>query len=57
MSTHVPGFQSSSRFFALFCIGQISEQHHKGYGESKGSKIFEGEMLVSTLSTTLLQIF
>ena len=23
MSTHVPGFQTFFRFFALFCIGQI----------------------------------
>ena len=29
-STHVPGFQSFFRFFAPFCIGQISQQHHKG---------------------------
>ena len=28
MSTHVPGFQSSFRFFASFCIGQISHQQH-----------------------------
>ena len=26
MSTHVPGFRSFFRFFALFCIGQISHQ-------------------------------
>ena len=26
MSTHVPGFQSFLRFFASFCIGQISHQ-------------------------------
>ena len=30
MSTHLPGFQSFSRFFDLFCIGQISHQQHKG---------------------------
>ena len=30
MSTHVPGFQSFFRFFASFCIGQISHQQHKG---------------------------
>ena len=26
MSTHVPGFQSSLRFFASFCNGQINHQ-------------------------------
>ena len=26
MSTHVPGFQSFFRFYASFCIGQISHQ-------------------------------
>ena len=31
MSTHLPGFQSFFRFFAWFCIGQISHQQHKGY--------------------------
>ena len=30
MSTHVPGFQSFFRFFASFCIGQISNHQHKG---------------------------
>ena len=30
MSTHVPGFQSSSRFFASFYISQISRQQYKG---------------------------
>ena len=30
MSTHVPRFQSFFRFFASFCIGQISHQQHKG---------------------------
>ena len=30
MSTHLPGFQSFVRFFASFCIGQISHQQHKG---------------------------
>ena len=30
MSTHLPGFQSFLKFFALFCIGQISHQQHKG---------------------------
>ena len=29
MSTHVVGFQSLFRFFASFCIGQISHQQHK----------------------------
>ena len=29
MSTHLPGFQKSFRFFASFCIGQISHQQHK----------------------------
>ena len=29
MSTHVPGFQLYFRFFASFCIGQISQQQHK----------------------------
>ena len=29
-STHVPGFQYFLRFFASFCIGQISHQQHKG---------------------------
>ena len=28
MSTNVPGFQSFLRFFASFCIGQISHQQH-----------------------------
>ena len=28
----MPGFQSSLRFFASFCIGQISHQQHKGKG-------------------------
>ena len=28
MSTHVPGFQSFFRGFALFCISQISQQQH-----------------------------
>ena len=27
MSTHLPGFQSFFRFFAPFCIGQISHKH------------------------------
>ena len=31
MSTHVLEFQSFFRFFASFCIGQISHQQHKGY--------------------------
>ena len=26
----MPGFQSFFRFFASFCIGQVSYQHHKG---------------------------
>ena len=30
MSTHMSGFQSFSRFFASFRIGQISQQQHKG---------------------------
>ena len=31
MSTRVPGFQSFLKvFFASFCIGQISNQQHKG---------------------------
>ena len=30
MYTHVPGFQSFFRAFALFCIEQISHQQHKG---------------------------
>ena len=31
MSTHIPGFQSLSRFFTSFCIGQISpQQQYKG---------------------------
>ena len=30
INTHVPGFQSFFRFFASFCIGQISHQQHKG---------------------------
>ena len=34
MSTHLPGFQSFFRFFASFCIGQISHQQHKGYSTS-----------------------
>ena len=28
MSTHIPGFRSFFRFFASFCIGQISHQQH-----------------------------
>ena len=31
MSTHLPGFQSFFRFFASFCIGQISHHQLKGY--------------------------
>ena len=31
MSTHMPGFQSFSGFFAWFCFGQISHQQYKGY--------------------------
>ena len=31
MSTNLAGFQSFFRFFATFCIGQISYQQHKGY--------------------------
>ena len=31
MSTHLPGFQSFLKFFALFCKSQISHQQHKGY--------------------------
>ena len=30
MSTHVPGFQSFSGFFASFFIGRIRCQQHKG---------------------------
>ena len=30
MSTHLPGFWSFSRFFASYCISQISHQQHKG---------------------------
>ena len=30
LSTHVPGFQSTLRFFTSFSIGQISHQQHKG---------------------------
>ena len=30
MSTHISGFRSFFRFFASFCIGQISQQQHKG---------------------------
>ena len=30
MSTYVPGFHSFVRFFASFCIGQISHQQDKG---------------------------
>ena len=30
MRTHVPVFRSFFRFFASFCIGQISHQQHKG---------------------------
>ena len=30
MSTHLPGFQWFSGFFASFCIYQISHQQHKG---------------------------
>ena len=29
-STHIPGFQWFFMFFALFCIGQLSHQQHKG---------------------------
>ena len=31
MITNVPSFQSFFRFFASFCIGQISHQQHKGF--------------------------
>ena len=31
MSTHMPGFQSFFRFFALFSIGEISPKQHRGY--------------------------
>ena len=31
MNTHVPGFQSFFKFYASFCIVQISHQQHKGY--------------------------
>ena len=27
MSTHLPGLQSFFRFFGIFCIGQIGQQH------------------------------
>ena len=30
MSTHMQGFQSFFKFFASFCIGQFSQQQHKG---------------------------
>ena len=30
MCTHLPGFQSFFRFFASFCIGQISHQQPMG---------------------------
>ena len=30
LSTDVPRFQLFFRFFAPFCIGQISHQQHKG---------------------------
>ena len=30
MSTHLPGFQSFFRVFASFCIGQSSQEQHKG---------------------------
>ena len=33
MSTHVPKFQSFFRFFASFCISQISQQQYKGQGD------------------------
>ena len=31
VSTHLPWFQLSFSFFALFCIGKVSHQQHKGY--------------------------
>ena len=31
MSTHLPGFQSFFSFFALFCIGQMTETLTNGY--------------------------
>ena len=39
MSTHLPGFRSFFRFFASFCIGQISHQQHKGYDTTHGQHI------------------
>ena len=37
MSTDVPGFQSFFRFFASFCIGQISHPQQKGFKNTYGS--------------------
>ena len=36
MSTHMPGFQYFfMKFFASFCIGQISHQQRKGYEQTE----------------------
>ena len=32
---YLPGFLSFFRFFVSFCIGQISNQQHKGYNFDK----------------------
>ena len=36
----MPGFQSFFRFFASFCIGQISHQQHKGLRHQIQNSIF-----------------
>ena len=52
MSTHVPGFQSFFRFFASFCIGQISHHQHKG-GAIMGYCWLESEGLTCTAGRDL----
>ena len=45
MSTHLPGFHWFFRIFALFCIGQIGLQQHKGsmvLSVRSGKRLLEG---------------
>ena len=66
MSTHIPGFRSFFSFFGSFCIGIISPQQHKGWcllrpneafkAKAWLEKIFEGEMFIAILHSTLIEI-
>ena len=55
MSTHLPVFQSFLRFFASFCIGQISYQQHIRVKDlARQNQLFSN---ISVCTSVIFQVF